>query len=415
MSITLLSIILFFLICLAAFFSAAETGMMAINRYRLRHLVRLKKHKSAKRVKKLLDRPDRLLGGILIGNTCANIFASAVTTMIAQAYFGEFGIAMMTLLLTFVVLIFAEVTPKTLAAINPERMAFITSMPLMLILKVLYPVIWVTSMISNSLIRLLRVKSRPHGADHLSLDEISTMLRESAKIPLQHQKMLISILDLERITVDDIMIPRNDIVGIDLDMPWDKVVEQLITCQHTRLPVYRTDTDKVIGILHMRDALSLLLNERLNVESLIDVLQPTHYVLEGSSQIKQLMNFQQENTRVGMVVDEYGDILGLITIEDILEEIVGEFTTDFANVSRDIHPQEDGTFFIDGSIPLRKLNRLMGWDFPTHNAKTLSGVIIEYLETIPNSGTCLKIHNHPIEIIKVKDNMIKTARVGLPM
>jgi Mg2+/Co2+ transporter CorB len=400
-----------FCVVVSAFFSASETALMAINRYRLRHLARLKRHGAARRVKKLLERPDRLLSMLLIGNTCANIIGSAITTIIAHEIFGNVGVAIATFIFTFFILVFSEIAPKTVAAMHAERVAFLASWPLVVLSKIFYPVIVGGNFIVHSLLRVLGYKFDATVSDHLSIDELRTMLRDSAKLSSKHQKMLLGILDLERVSVDDIMIPRSEIIGIDLDSDWEKIQEQLAVCQHTRLPVYHTDINRIVGVLHVRDALHAALQETLNQEKILAIIRPALFVLEATSLIQQLMNFQHEYERTGIVVDEYGDVLGLITIEDILEEVVGEFTTDLSQMNPDIHPQEDDSYLVEGSIAIRKLNHLTGSHFPTSGAKTLNGVIIEYLETIPVAGSCLKINNYPIEIIQVKDNMIKTARV----
>ncbi|MDX1432668.1 MAG: HlyC/CorC family transporter [Gammaproteobacteria bacterium] len=399
------------LIVLSAFFSGTETGMMALNRYRLRHLAR-HRHKGAMRASRLLERPDRLIGLILLGNNFVNILASALTTVIALRLFGEQGILPAAAVLTVVVIIFAEVAPKTLAALYPERVAFPASLPLAPLLRVLYPIVAAVNWIANGMLRLLRVYPSDMDTQQLSTEELRTVVNEAgAMISRRYQRMLVSILDLEKVTVDDIMVPRNDINGIDLEDDIDEIVEQLVHSQHTRLPLYRGDIDNVVGILHLRRALGPLEREGLTVEWLIEHASEPYFVPAGTPLNTQLINFQRQRRRVGLVVNEYGEIQGLVTLEDLLEEIVGEFTTDPAAHSPDVHPQPDGTYLIDGGAYVRDLNRTMKWELPTDGPKTLNGLVLEYLETIPEPGTSLLIAGYPIEIVQTTSNAVKTARI----
>ncbi len=414
-SIVILLIVLVFMIVLSGFFSSSETGMMSLNRYRLKHLAKMHKHRAARRTKKLLERPDRLLGIILIGNTFANVCASSVTTILALHLFGDLGAAIATFVLTMIILIFSEMAPKTFAALHPEGVAFTFSLPLRILLILLYPLVWFANLVANGLLFLFGVRIKDIISDPLSREELRVAVFESGgKISTKHQNMLISILDLESVSVEDIMVSRSDIIGIDLDDDWDAILDQLLTCQHTRLLVYRNDIDNVLGMLHSRQMLSLMSHNKLNKESIEEVMESIYFMPESTPLSTQLINFQRENRRIGLVVDEYGDIQGLVTLEDILEEIVGEFTTDFSNYSKEIHPQQDGTFMVDGSIHVRKLNRMMKWHLSAVGPKTLSGLVIEKLEMIPRAGTCLKINNYAIEVVQVKDNMIRTLRI-LPM
>jgi magnesium and cobalt exporter, CNNM family len=409
-SVGFLGFCLFCLILLSGFFSGSEIGMMSLNRYRLRHLVK-KGNRVAIRVSRLLERPDRLLGVILIGNTFANIVASAIATVIAVKYFGDVGIAIATFLLTFVILIFAEVAPKTLAALHPMRFAFSVSLPLTILLKVLYPLVWVANACANGFLRLLRVPTLTGQPEHLSGEELRTVVHEAGTmLPSQHRKMLLSIFDLSKVAVDEIMVPRSEIVGIDLSDDWDDILNQLTTSQHTRLPLYKDSLDNVTGIVHLRQVLNLVAEEALTLEALVEAAESVYFIPEGTPLNTQLMNFQKEKKRSGLVVDEYGDIVGLATLEDILEEIVGEFTTDMATTSKDIHPQVDGTIVVDASITLRELNRALKWDLPTEAANTLSGLAIEYMEMIPPPGTCMSLYGHRLEVMKVEDNVVKTVR-----
>jgi len=402
--------VLIFLIFLSAFFSGSETGLMTLNRYRLKHLA--KTHRGAKRASEMLNRPDRLIGLILLGNNFANILASSIATILALRLVGESGIAPAAGLLTLVVLIFGEVAPKTLAVLHPERIAFPSTLILKPLLNILYPFVWLVNVMSNALLRLLGVKVDQAKAQEMSSEELRMVVNEAgALIPRRHQTMLTNILDLEKVTVEDIMVPRSDLIGIDLDDDWDDIVKQLINGQHTRLPVYRGDINNIVGLLHVRNTLGILTKKDSTKDDLTPWIREPYFVPEGTQLHTQLLHFQHQKRRIGLVVDEYGDILGLVTLEDILEEIVGEFTTDPSARIKDVHPQPDGTYLVDGSATIRDLNRVMHWELPTEGPKTLSGLITEYLEAIPEPGTSLKLAGYPIEIVQTKDNMVKTALI----
>ena len=399
------------LIILSAFFSAAETSMMAINRYRLRHLG-LTGNKSAQRVSRLLERTDRLLGIILICNTFANILASAVATLIALSLLGEVGVAISTIALTLVVLIFGEVTPKTFAALRPEKIAFLSSWPLLILLKILYPLVWLTNTIANGLLTLFHVKISKRGIEPLNSEELQTVVKEATgHIAPEPQDMLLRILELEKITVEDVMVPRNDIVGIDLNEDWEVILKQITDSHHTRLLLYKDGIDGVQGIIHLRKVLNLIVNKTLDKESLLTAAEQVYFVPEGTTLGAQLVNFKIEKCRSGLVVDEYGDIQGLVTLEDILEEIVGEFTTNLPGQLQEIFPQKDGTYIVLGSANIRELNRSMHWDLPTDGPKTLNGLILEYLELIPSAGIGLRLSGYPMEILQVEGNIVRTARI----
>ncbi|MGB6977134.1 MAG: HlyC/CorC family transporter [Gammaproteobacteria bacterium] len=403
--------LLLILIAFSAFFSAAETSMMATNRYRLRHLIR-QKHRAAKRVLQLLRRPDRLLGVILIGSTFANILAASVATLIAASQFGKLGVALSPVILTFVILILAEVTPKTLAALYPERIAFIAAWPLKVLLALLYPIVWVVNTIANSLLRFFSIKVRTKEIESLTHEELRTIVHEATgKISGPYQEMLLHILDLDKATVEDIMIPRQDVIGIDINDAWENILQQLTVIQHTRLPLYRESIDNVLGILHLRKALNLLAQNRLDKSSLLKCADEAYFVPEGTPLNVQLIQFRQEKHRSALVVDEYGDIQGLITLEDILEEIVGEFTTNLPAMNKAIQWQKDGSYLVDGGIMVRELNRLLHLKFPTEGPKTLNGLIIEYLESLPATGISLRIAGYPLEIITIEENTVKTAQI----
>lgn len=410
-SLSFLICLLVFLLLATVFFSLAEAAMLSINRYRLRHLVR-NNNAFAKRVQDLLKRPDRLLGVILLCGTFADILASAVVTVIAVHYFSATGVFLATLLLTFVVLIFCEVAPKTLATLYPQPIAFFAVWPLIILLRILYPVVWLTNLIANLSLRFFGVEIPKWRAERLSRDEIISLLRESAGyMPNDYKSMLLKVLELGKVTVEDIMIPRQEIVGIDIDEPWDMVLKRLLESEYTRLPIYRGSIDEIIGILHFRKVLNSLSKQQLSKEVLLEAAEAVHFIPEATALNSQLLNFRREKHRIGLVVSEYGEIQGLITLEDILEEIVGEFTTDTALMRRTISLQADGSYLVDAGISLRDLNRQLKLDLPLRGPKTLSGLIIDYLEIIPEVGTVLSFEGKRIEVIAIKDNMIKTVKV----
>ncbi len=413
-SISSLSFSLAGLLMLSAFFSSSETGMMSLNRYRLKHLVK-NNHRGAKLASKLLSRPDRLIGVILIGNNLVNIMATLVANAIAFKLWGDYGVAVLPIPLTVMFLLFAEVTPKTLAAVHPERIAFPAAYVLMPLLKILSPMVLLVNFMSNGLLKLIGVNPSGEADDSLSREELRTVVVEAGGlIPKRHQKMLLSILDLEDATVEDIMVPKNEITGIDIESPLDEILTELKQANHTRLPVYSETIDNIKGILHARTVASMLTNPNIELskEAILDIMLPAYYVPEGTQLNTQLLKFQRKKERLGFVVNEYGDILGLVTIEDILEEIVGEFTTDFAStLSKDIHPLEEGCYMVDGTVTIRELNKSLKMNLPNDGPKTLSGLIIEYLEEIPQPGTGLKLGDCPMEIVQIKDNLIKSVKL----
>ncbi|KTC77822.1 HlyC/CorC family transporter [Legionella brunensis] len=410
-SLTTLSLVLVVLILISAFFSGSEIGMMSLNRYRLRYLVK-KNNKQAIRVNQMLTRPDRLLSVILIGNTFANIVASMVATLIGQRLYGDAGVVIATILLTFIILVFSEMAPKTLAALHPQQIAFAASLPLKLLQTLLAPIVQIISSITTLILRLLGVSIEKNQREALSGEELRSVVHEAGGLlPVEHKSMLLSLLDLELATVEDIMIPKADVVGLDLDQPWHKLLEELETAQHTRLPLYRDTIDNLVGLVHVRSVLNLVLEERLDMDNLLKIADAPYFIPEATPLNVQILNFQKVKKRSCFVVDEYGDLLGLVTMEDILEEVVGEFTTDVADLSKDIIQQEDGSVIVDASITLRHLKRLLSWQLPTIGPRTLSGLIIEHLGYIPPSDCCLQIENFQIEILKVSENMIKTVRM----
>ncbi|MDO6461792.1 HlyC/CorC family transporter [Granulosicoccaceae sp. 1_MG-2023] len=403
--------ILVLLILLSGFFSGSETALMTLNRYRLRHLAK-SGNKSAQLAQNLLERPERLIGLILLGNNFVNILASSIATVIALRMFGEAGIAIATGLLTLVILVFAEVTPKTLATLRAQQVAFFAAHIYTPMMKVLYPLVWVVNVFVNQLLRLLRVTNDPeHNEDNLDRDELRTVVNEAGgMIPDRHQEMLVNILDLENVTVNDIMIPRNDILGIDLEDDWDDILAQIANTKHSRLPVYRESIDNVVGFIYLRKMLDVLRQKEIQREHLEARIRNAYFIPENTPLTVQLLNFQTQKRRIGLVVDEYGDILGLVTLEDILEEIVGEFTTD-PDTSLEIRPQADGSYLALGSTPSRQLSRLLGWDMAANGPKTLNGLILERLEEIPEAGAVFRFEEDTIEVVAVGDNMVQEVRI----
>ncbi len=385
--------------------------MMSLNRYRLKHLSK-KGSRSAQRAEELLSRPDRLLGTILVGNNIVNILAASIASVVAVQLWGDAGIAISTVVLTIVILIFGEITPKTLAALHPEMIAFRVSIILQLLQRVLYPVVWLCSSISNALLRLIGINPNSSNGGQLSSEELRTVVNEaSLGITRKRQNMLLSILDLEKMTVNDIMVPRNDAYGIDLDDEMPVILDQLRTSHHTRLPVFRGDINNVTGLVHMRHIARLLSRNELTKENLIACCKDPYFIPENTPLHTQLLNFQKHKRRIGFVVDEYGDVIGLVTLEDILEEIVGEFTTDLLPANHDIHPQADGSHVIDGGVALRAINRQLLWQLPEDGPKTLNGLITERLESIPENSVGLSVGQYRMEILQTKDNMVKSVRI----
>lgn len=414
----MLFIILGILILISAYFSGSETGMMSLNRYRLRHLEK-EKHKGAKRVSDLLKRPDRLIGLILIGNNLVNIAASSIATIIAIRLSIEIGISkdiallVATIVLTLVVLIFAEVTPKTLAALYPEKIAFPSSIILSLLLKILLPFVMAVNWITNGILMVLGISSQQREQHSLSSEELRTVVNESgALLHERDQSMLMSILDLEKVSVDDIMIPRSELVGIDVNDDWKKIQKQLTQANHTRVLLYRDNIDDVVGYIHSRDALKLLSKSQYTKATLLRAVRKLYFIPEGTPLNIQLLKFQHAKERLGLVVDEYGDIQGLVTLEDILEEIVGDFTTTQTPTPSDVVTlQPDGSYLVDGSASIREVNKEMSWELPTDGPKTLNGLIIEHLEDIPQNNISVRIAGYPVEIVEASENKIKIVRV----
>ncbi|CUA84604.1 HlyC/CorC family transporter [Pseudidiomarina woesei] len=409
-----LFIILGVLLVLSAYFSGSETGMMSVNRYRLRHLAQ-QGNAGASRVQYLLDRPDRLIGLILIGNNLVNIAASSIATIICLRLFGDAGIVVATFGLTLVVLIFSEVTPKTIAALHPERVAFPSSIILKPLLTIMYPFVAAVNFITNGFMRLLGINpSAANGSDALSSEELRTVVNEAnSMIPSSHQEMLLSILDLEKVTVEDVMIPRADISGIDVQDDVKSIIKQLGQAQYTRILLYRNEIDDAIGFLHARDIMQIMTknNSDIDKSEIIRAARDIYYIPEGTPLNVQLLKFQRNKERIGLVVDEYGDIQGLVTLEDILEEIVGDFTTNITPAPSETSKiQPDGSVLVEGIANIRELNKEMNWDLPTDGPKTVSGLIIEQLGDIPQAPLCLRINGYALEIVESSDNLVKLVR-----
>ena len=409
----ILVLVLLGLILASAFFSGSETGLMRLNRYRLKHLAE-KNHGGAKRALELLSDPDKLISLILLGNNIINILITQLATFIGYRMYGDAGIAIAAGCLVLILLLFAEVTPKTLAANHPEKIAFPAAYVYKPLSRLLAPLVWIINWLSRILLAPFQQSVNSTGNDALNSEELRIAVNEtSGLIPETHREMLLSILDLEKVTVDDIMVPRNEIIGIDLDENWNDTLKQITNMSYTRIPIYSGNIDNLIGIAQMRKILPLLMNDSFDPESLTGLTRQSYFIPEGTPLTTQLINFRKNRRRMGFVVDEYGDIQGLVAIEDILEEIVGEFTTDPSDLHQPFYREDDGSYLIDGSTHIRDINRHLNVNLPSNGPKTLNGVILDYMEFIPESGTSLKLNNYPLEIMQVKNNMVKTARLLL--
>jgi len=399
------------LLVLSAFFSGSETALMSLNRYQLRHKAR-EGHRGARIAEQLLQRPDRLIGLILLGNNLVNFSAASLVAIIALKIGGQPAVALGTLILTLVVLVFSEAAPKTLAAMHPERIAFPAAIIYYPLLKIAYPIVWLTNVASNGVLYLLGVRDSDFQSNALTREELRTVVHEAGgRISSRYRQMLISILDLEKVTVDDVMVPHNEIIGIDLDDEPDAIEHIIKRSMHTRLPVFQDNIDKIVGILHMR-RLANLARPAFDKDAFVELLEEPYFVPEGTPLSTQLVQFQRRRQRIALVVDEYGDIQGLVTLEDILEEIVGEFTTDPADDEEDVVRDGADTWIVNGTANIRELNRSQDWSLPTDGPKTLNGLIVELLETIPKPTTCLNVNGYPIEILASDNNRVRTVRVG---
>ena len=381
--------------------------MMAINRYRLKHLVN-QKDKGAKRVSKLLRRTDKLLGVILIGNNFVNILASALTTLIAIRLWGDTGIIYTTIALTFIILIFAEVTPKTIAALKPDSIAFPASYILKPLLKILYPLVSIIGSISNGITKILGVNPEEEIIEELSPEELKSILQSSG-VPEKQQLMLMGIFDMDYLSVKDVMIPKNEIQGINLNDNLDNIIDKLQTLNFTHIPCYKDSIDNILGFLDINTKAEFISEGVQNINFLKKNLEAPLFILENTTLSKQLGNFQKETRRVGLIVDEYGDVQGLITLRDLIEEIVGKITADSID-KMDIMPQADGSFMLEGSMMIREINKRMNWDLPTDGPKTLSGLILETAQSIPEKNVGISMGAYRFETVLIKDNVVKLAR-----
>lgn len=401
------------MVVISAYFSGSETGMMTLNRYRLRHRAK-QGNRAARRVEKLLRKPDRLISLVLIGNNLVNILASALGTIVGMRLYGNAGVAIATGVLTFVVLVFAEVLPKTIAALYPEKVAYPSSFLLAPLLILMMPLVWLLNMVTRVLMRMVGIKADVTISSALSKDELRTIVNESrSQISRRNQDMLLSVLDLEKVSVDDIMVPRNEIVGIDINDDWKAIVRQLTHSPHGRIVLYRDSLDDAISMLRVREAYRLMTEKNeFTKEVMLRAADEIYYVPEGTPLSTQLVKFQRNKKKVGLVVDEYGDIQGLVTVEDILEEIVGDFTTSMSpSLAEEVTPQNDGSVLIDGSANIREINKAFKWHLPEDEARTMNGMILEALEEIPAAGTRVRIGQYDIDILDVQDNMIKQVKV----
>jgi Mg2+/Co2+ transporter CorB len=398
---------------LSAFFSGSETGLMSLNRYKLKHQAD-SNNGGARRAFDLLQKPDDLISLILLGNNFINILITQLATYIGFRMYGDTGIAIATGALTVILLLFAEVTPKTLAANSPEKIAFIASYVYQPLLKALYPLIYLINFLVKRILTLFKIREKEQSLSALNSDELRIAVTETAGlIPDSHRDMLLSILDLEKVKIDDIMIPRNDIVGIDLDADWGETLDQIVKIPFSRIPIYQETIDNIVGLALMRKIMPLLMAKNFNPETLKEITRKPYFIPEGTPLTTQLLNFQKNKRRMGFVVDEYGDIQGMVALEDILEEIVGEFTSDPSTKFTSFYRDVDGSYLIDGSTHVREINRQLNIELPTEGPRTINGLILEYLEIIPESGTSLKINDFPLEIMQVKNNMVKTLRIKL--
>ena len=408
-----LIIILVALIFMSAYFSASETSMMTLNHYRLKHLAR-QGNRSAMRVEKLLKHPEKLLSLVLIGNNLINIVASALATIIGMRLYGNAGVAIATGILTFVILVFAEVIPKTIAALYPEKIAFPSSFILKPLQKIMMPVVWSFNTISALLMRLFGIKSLAAQSDAVNKDELRTIVNESKnKLSRRNQDMLISILDLDKVTVGDIMLPRNEIVGIDVNDDWKSIIRQLTHSPHGRIVLYRDSLDDAIGILRVREAYRLMMEKReFNKQNLIKAADNIYFIPNNTPLNVQLVNFQHKKEKLGIIVDEYGEILGLITVEDILEEIVGDFTTSLSpSLAEEVLPQSDGSVLVDGSTNIRDLNKAFDWNLPIDGPRTVNGMVLEVVGDIPQIEESIVVGHYAIEVLSMNDNTIKQVRI----
>jgi Mg2+/Co2+ transporter CorB len=406
------------LLLTSAFFSASETAMMAINRYRLRHAAD-SGVRGAMRTQALLDKTDKLLGVILLGNNLVNAASGTLSAVLAIRLFGDGEIVLMvaTLLLTFLILVFSEVTPKVLGAAFPEQIAYPASLLLTPLLKLAYPVVWFVNLFVQGILRLLRIRQPDPGqGNSLGLEELRTIVLESSgRMPHEHHRILMNLLELEDITVDDVMTPRNQIESIDIEDAPERLRQQIATSHHTRLVVHAGSAENLLGVLHVRRVLHALAGTEIDPETLKESLETPYFVPAGTALFTQLRNFQSSRRRLALVVDEYGELQGLVTLEDLLEEMVGEFTTQAPTDSGYMRRESSDSWLVEGSVQLRYLNRKLGLSFPLDGPKTLNGLLLEQFEDIPEAGVSIKLGKVPVDIVQTQDRAVKMARIYLPV
>ena len=403
--------LLFFLIVFSGFFSGAEVGMLSVNRYRLRHLAR-KKSKKAQLILSLLERPERMIGVILLGNTFSNILASSIATFLAVQYFGEVGVLYATVIMTMVLLIVSETAPKTMAVVYPKRFAFFVIRPLWWLLRCCYPLVLLINFLANTLLKCFSVHSKTEAGMGLSADELKSVVVEAkGKISDQRQKMLLRILELDQVTVADVMIPKSDLIILDIKEDWMHLYQKLRSTTHDVILLYQNQKNNLQGLVRRQQLLAQMVFENFEKKHFLKLIEPLHFIPETVPLGKQLINFQNEAKMDAMVVDEYGEVQGMVTMQDILEEVVGEFSKQSALRHMIIQQQKDESYIIDGGANVRDLNRQLGWLLPIDGPNTLSGLIIEYLENIPTANVCLRLAGYPMEILKVEGNTIDQVRV----
>ena len=413
-SIQTLVILFLVLIVVSGFFSISETSMMALNKYQLRHLAK-KKHLGAKKTLNLLTQTDRLLGSILLGNNLSNTAAAALVTAITFKMLGEseLSLTIATLIVTVALLIFSEITPKIIGASFPEKIALPASYILEPLMRLMHPFVLVANSIVKVILWGLRIKPIPgNQASQLSQEELRTLVLEGGNyLPRKHQSMLINLFDLQAITVEDLMVPRNKIEAIELNSPIEKIRSEIITSNHTRLPVFKGNPDEIVGVIHLRKLLNVSEDNQITIESIEQILREPYYIPKDTNLLTQLQNFQERHERIAYIVDEYGDLMGLITIEDIIEEIVGEFTTQSPLFTSSAKQMKDGSLVLDGALTLRDLNRDFQLEFPVDGAKTLNGLILDHLQQIPEAGISIQISHYYLEILQTKDKSVKSVKL----
>ena len=406
----ILIIVLIILFLLSAFFSGSETALMSINKYKMRHQAKLN-NKGAKAAQKLLENPDKIIGVILLGNNLTNILITQIATLISLRVYGDIGLAIATGLLTIFILIFAELTPKTIGQMHSEKIAYSSSLLYKPMLILLYPFVFIINLIANSIIKIMGLEDNV-AKSSLSTEELKTVLSESSiKFPKPHLKMLESIIDLEKATVEDIMIPRSDIYGIDISDDIASVVSNFKITPYTRIPVYEDNIENLLGLIHIKNIAPLLASKSINDAEIRKLIKKPYYIVSGTSLYRQLLSFQKEKRRIGFIIDEYGNIQGLVTLEDILEEIVGDFTSDPSSNEEILTTKNDNVFIIDGGVHVREINQELGIKLIAKDAKTVNGFILEHTENLPKINDIIQIQGHTFKILENIDNAVKTVHL----